>query len=442
MGIGFDINSIESYEEVTEEVVYDLSIDGNENYFIDGDILVHNSSKTWDTFHFLYTFCDHNRGKGNDIYVLRNTLTNCRDYTFKDFTKFLKVVGGHYDIIGERSKPYINLFGNHIYFRGLDSGIDFEAYPSDILFFNEMLEMDKKSVLDLIMRCRKLVVGDWNPKFTKHWAFDLEKKSNSHFTRTTYKQNKHLEQSIIEGIESYEPYEKGSYEVTPDGIMMYKGEPITDKHEPPPNIHNIDQGTSDLFRWKVYGLGLRGAMKGLVFPYVKYIDKFPDIAHTYGNDFGFTTDPNSLVKYGQEGNNIYLELLSYTPMETEDVIVSYLEALGIEKLTPITADSSDKYVSEKRGVVEMVRGIRSAGYSCTKVSKTKSVMYWLLKMKTFKIHIVKNKFYNFAKTEQENYRMKEINGIEINQPEDSFNHFWDASRYAFMAYNTNTKIWG
>lgn len=419
-----------------------------ENYSPEKRVEIYNegstrSSKTWDTFHFIFTFCDHNRDKGNDIYILRNTLTNCRDYTFKDFTKFLKIIGGRYEVIGERSKPFINLFGNNIYFRGLDGGADFEAYPSDILFFNEMLEMEKRDVQDLIMRCRKLVVGDWNPKFTKHWAFDLEKKINSHFTRTTYKQNKHLEQSIIDGIESYDPYKKGSYEVSKEGIMIYKGQPVTDKHEPPPNVQNIEQGTADLFRWKVYGLGLRGAMKGLIFPHHNVIDEFPkDIAFTFGIDFGFTTDPCVIVKYGQEGKNIYLELLCYEPMETEDIIVGFLDALEIPKTVPMTADSSDRYISENRGVVEMVKGVRNAGYSCTKVSKTKGIMYWLLKMKTHKISIVRNNLYTFAKTEAENYRIKEVNGIEINQPEDKFNHFWDASRYAFMSYNTNTKIWG
>lgn len=420
----------------------------HKHYSTDNRVEIYNegstrSSKTWDTFHLLYTICDHNRGKELDIYILRHSLTNCRDYTFKDFVKFLKTVGATYETLSERSKPYVNLFGNHIYFRGMDSGDDFEAYPSDIIFFNEMLEMVKKAVIDLIMRCRKLVIGDWNPKFTQHWAFDLEAKNNAFFTRTTYKQNKHLEQSIIEGIEEFEPWETGSYEITKEGIIMYNGNPVTDKNQPPPNIDNIEQKTADEFRWKVYGLGLRGAMKGLIFPYVKYIDKFPDLAHTYGNDFGFTTDPNALVKFAQEGCNIYLELLSYAPMETESILIDYLKALEIPKLTPITADSSDKYISETKGVVQMVRGVRSAGYSMVKVKKTESVMYWLLKMRNdYKIHIVKNKFYRFAETEQENYCMKEVHGIEIQQPEDKFNHFWDASRYAFMAYNTNTRIWG
>jgi hypothetical protein len=38
-----------------------------------------------------------------------------------------------------------------------------------------------------------------------------------------------------------------------------------------------------------------------------------------------------------------------------------------------------------------------------------------------------------ARKEAENYKMKTINGIAINQPIDKFNHFWDAARYAKIA---------
>ena len=62
-------------------------------------------------------------------------------------------------------------------------------------------------------------------------------------------------------------------------------------------------------------------------------------------------------------------------------------------------------------------------------------MYWILSMKTKKIHIVKNSLYMDIKKEKENYKFKEINGILINQPIDKYNHFWDAARYGHMAWN-------
>lgn len=72
-----------------------------------------------------------------------------------------------------------------------------------------------------------------------------------------------------------------------------------------------------------------------------------------------------------------------------------------------------------------------------KISKTKSAMYWLLSMKSKKIHIVKINLWYHAKKEQENYKLKEINGISINQTIYNFNHFWNAVRYAHMSHAIN-----
>lgn len=398
------------------------------------------SSKTWDTFHFIYTFCDHNRNRGNDIYILRDTLTNCRDYTFKDFKKCMEVIGVRLEYMSEGQKPYVNIFGNNVYFRGLDSEDNTEGYPSDIIFINEALETDKDKVAGLKMRCRKLMILDWNPKYTEHWCFDLEFQPNTFFTRSNYKNNKHLQRSVVNEIESYEPWEPGSYTVE-NNTILYKGKEVNENNQPPPHPTNFETKTADEFRWKVYGLGLRGAMEGLIFPHVIWIDKFPDMGYIYANDFGFTTDPNALVRYSEDDNDIYIEPLIYTPIETPSILANSFNALGVEKTIPIACDSSDKYTGENKGTVEMVQGLNDLGFEeAYKISKTKSVMFWLLSMKNKRIHIVKNHLYPEIKKEQENYSMKKINGIAINQPIDKFNHFWDASRYGHIAFNNKPKV--
>lgn len=379
------------------------------------------SSKTWDFWHFLDFFCNHNQNAEFDIYVFRDTLKNCRELTFKDFKKCLTktIEEKNIEFRGENSSPYASLYGNNIYFRGLD--IDMEAAPSDIVFFNESLEMDKEQTSGWVMRCRKLVVYDWNPKYTSHWCFDLENNPNTFFTHSTYKQNKHLEQSVKSTIEGYCPWLFEDFHIP--------------ENKRRPNLTNIKNGTIDEYRWKVYGEGIRAAPEGIIFPHVNYIDKFPDIGYSYGMDFGFTVDPLVLVKHAETSTDIYLELLCYQPIETPSEIDSFMTQIGIEKNIPITADSSDKHTSENKGTVEMVRDLYKLGWLIFKVRKTVSVMHWLLSMKNKRINIINNHLVGKARKEQENYVMKKINGIAINQPEDKFNHFWDASRYAHMAYN-------
>ena len=76
------------------------------------------SSKTWDTIHFIFTYCEHNRGKAKEWYIFRDTLTNCKDYTLKEFQNCFAAMKLNIPVKNPQ-KPEINLFGNKIYFRGL-----------------------------------------------------------------------------------------------------------------------------------------------------------------------------------------------------------------------------------------------------------------------------------------------------------------------------------
>ena len=74
----------------------------------------------------------------------------------------------------------LNTWGNTFYFRGLEDSTEQVSY--DIVFVNEMLEVPEKSFIGgLMMRCKMLFVGDWNPKYTDHWAFGFEGQPNTFY---------------------------------------------------------------------------------------------------------------------------------------------------------------------------------------------------------------------------------------------------------------------
>ena len=407
-------------------IYYEMLYIFDQNYTPDKKVIICNegssrSSKTFDTFHFLYTFCDHNRNEGHDIYILRDTLKHCREHTFRDFKKFMKIIDHHPNYLSENQSPELTLFGNKIYFRGLDDS-DVEGYPSSIVFFNESLEMDKEQIEGISMRCEMMEIYDWNPKFTQHWCFDMQGNPNTFFTHSTYKDNYHLKVAVRKKIESYCPWHFEDFYLPEDHRR--------------PHPENIKNGTADKYRWKVYGEGIRAAPEGLIFQYVNYIDKWPDdVAKINSMDFGFTTDPHAMGWVGETKTDIFIELLCYQPIERPEDIDSFAEKIGMNKRLPTVGDSADKYTGENKGTVEMVKALRLLGWSINKIHKTKSVMYWLLDMKGKTINIINNHLVHFARKEQENYRMKVINGIAINQPEDKFNHFWDMARYGHMALN-------
>lgn len=404
----------------------------SENQSRDNKVIICNSgssrsSKTWDFFHFLYAFCDHNKNKKQEVYILRNKLVDCRDFTFKEFEKCLRVMGvWDEDKRKESPKPYYNILGNHIYFRGLDE--DKEAPPSDIIFVNEALEINsKKRLKGWRMRCRKALIMDWNPKYTDHWCFNLVGQPNTFYTHSTYKDNKHLQQSVVNEIEQYSPWHL-------DDIHL----PDNERRPHPTNILN---GTADKYYWLVYGEGRKAVQEGAIFKNVKYIDEWPvDIGHSYGLDFGFTSDESALVKGGENRTDIYLELLMYQSTERPEDIDMYMTKIGIQKNVPITADSADKYTGENKGTIEMVRSLFDMGWKIAKVHKTKSIMFWLASMKGKRINIINNHLVHHFRKEHENYVMKEINGIAVNQPIDGFDHAFSAARYNHMALSQRVGV--
>lgn len=389
-----------------------------ENYSNENKVIIFNeggsrSSKTWDFFHLLVAYCDHNRNAEKECYMHRDTLTNCRDYTLKDFVNSLKAMNIFQSTLltGYSHKPYYNLFGNHIYFRGLDDEKTMEGYPSNVSFFNELLEVTHEAKISGIkMRCTELIVADWNPKFTSHWAFDYEGRPNTFFTKTTYKNNKHCPKSVVTEIEGYCPWL------------------LSDLHlqesERRPNEFNIKNKTADKVRWLVYGAGIRAAQEGLVFPSVTYINKFPDDVERifFGLDFGYVNDPTALVKIGvsKYSRNIYLQKLIYKPYHNAIALEPDLRR-HIWNEYNCWADSADP---------GMISDLRRMGMRVLPAKKYPGcIKYRVDIINRYSLNIVDD--IDFKK-EQQNYFYRNINGILTNEPDPNskFCHLWDAVGYA------------
>jgi PBSX family phage terminase large subunit len=384
------------------------------------------SAKTYDALQFIITYCDNYFGWNKDILIGRDQYSDCKKTVLKDFVKILKMYGIYNVKNHTQSHPQsYNLYGNTIFFSGVN-GIGSHGERHDVIYINEIMETEWEDIAQLNQRCNEMFLGDYNPMYTVHWVYDkLEPRKDCKLFKSTQLMNPFLPQGQRDEILAYEP-------THPE-----------DRHLPKkqrrPHPTNIANGTADDYLSDVYLFGLRAAPEGLIFPYVEYIDKFPDMGYTYTLDFGFTADPTAITKYAEDSYNIWIELLLYEPTENANLIDEFAKSIGMNTNIPSTADSADKYTGENKGTVEMVRDLKKKGWNIKKVSKTKSVMYWLTSMKKKKIHIVKNNNYIHAKKEQENYRMKLINGIAINQPVDKFNHMWDSARYGHIANNSKTQ---
>ncbi|WP_347219296.1 phage terminase large subunit [Chryseobacterium sp.] len=396
------------------------------------------SGKTWSGVDIIiYLATIKHKGEKTTINIYRETYNEFKTTLYDDFKRRLDDYNLPNPFDNAKEVPSFRIDKTTIHFLGDGK----HGGGCDYAFFNEGM-MIKNEIFDQVeMRCRKLWWMDYNPSFTDHWVFDkVLLRKDVAFLRTTFQNNPFISAGELNKILSYEPWLPESYDVTTDGVY-YNGLPVADNNQPPPHPVNVAQGTANEFMWKVYGLGLRGAMKGVIFEGVVWIDEFPDYLGYIGvNDFGFTSDPNAFCKFVETEDTIYVEPLIYKPIETAKILCAAIESHNFDKETTIVCDSSDKRVSEKNGVVQMVSDMQVLGWNAVKVSKIKSVTYWILSMKEKRICIVKNHLYKEIKKEVENYKWLEINGIQVNIPIDKYNHFWDAIRYGHMAWNTDSTV--
>lgn len=399
------------------------------------------SGKTWsgiDTIMWLCLYVE----ESCTINIYRETYNEFKTTLYDDFKRRLDDYGLSNPFHNAKEIKSFKINKSTIYFLGDGK----HGGGCDYAFYNEMMFIQNSVFDQSEMRCRKFWWADYNPSVTEHWFFDkVLSRPDVGFLRTTYLDNKFVSVQERNKILSFEPFDHNSYIVKNDELCCYnketkKVEPISKTNIPKPHSTNIDNGTADLFMWKVYGLGLRGAMKGVIFNHIEWIDNFPkDVAYIYTNDFGFTADPNVLTKYTEDDYNIWIECLTYEPIESSNELFNRMVSVGVLPDNLIICDSSDKYTGENKGTVEMVRDLKKKGLNAKKVSKTKSVLFWLNSMKEKKIHVVRNQYYKEVLKEKQNYRMKEVMGVAQNIPIDSFNHFWDSARYGHIAFNNNTQ---
>lgn len=349
------------------------------------------SGKTWSAIEFILKLCARDE-QSCTINIVKETNESFKTTLYDDFNRIFPRYNFPSPFEGMKEVRTFFLFGNRINLLGADKPSKFHGASCDYFYINEGLDIDQDIFDQLEQRCRKFWFIDYNPKLSDHWIFDrVIPRNNVSFLKTTFLDNPYIS--------------KPEY----DKILSYENTP-----------YNQSQGTVDEYKWKVYGLGERCAPEGLVFPYVTWINSFPQAVERvfYGLDFGYTNDPTAIVKVGVNGRNIYLKKLFYYPVDNADLLTKVINRL-IPMDSIIWADSADP---------GMIGDLQRNGLTVIGAKKFPGcIMHRIDIIKRYKIHIVRD--IDFRK-EQENYKFKEVQGIRLNEPIDKYNHLWDATGYA------------
>ena len=94
--------------------------------------------------------------------------------------------------------------------------------------------------------------------------------------------------------------------------------------------------------WKVYGLGQLGSLQNTIFEF-NQVDKIPSEAKfiSYGLDFGFSSDPASLISLYKLDGELYVDELIYSTGLTNSDLTQRFKSLGINEYDKIVADSAE-----------------------------------------------------------------------------------------------------
>lgn len=385
------------------------------------------SGKTWAGVDFLVWVCSKHLTNAT-CNIIKETYNSFKTTLYDDFNRRLPAYGISSPFVDRQEVRTFNLLGNKVNLLGADSETVLEGVGSDLVWENELLNISQNAHNQSEQRCRLFWWGDYNPKFTTHWVYNrICNRPDVKFLHTSYLDNPFISKQEKRKVLSYEP-------THPEDRLLPR-----DQRRPHPL--NIRAGTADEYMWDVYGLGLRSAPEGLIFRDVKYVKKWPDEIDRfyYGQDFGFSIDPSALVKIGvlkkpelingvlQKGK-LYMELLHYGPTASSGELAAIYEQVfkGEDRRFTVWSDS------DQGGMVSDMRN--KYKYKVMPARKFKgSILYGISLLNQYELYAVSNDFVNDIRNEAGAYKWREISGIQIEEPIDDFNHFWDAVRYAALS---------
>jgi len=302
-----------------------------------------------------------------------------------------------------RSNPMEYKFSNGaiVQFTAFDSvGKAKAAGKRDVLFLNEANHIDYEIADALITRSNTIWI-DYNPD-RQFWVHDeILTEADSEFLLLTYKDNEACPPEILSEL----------------NIKLGKAynNPFGDRTDP----KNIK---SDYWHnWcKVYIDGEVGTLQGAIFQNWDIGEFDYSLPHVYGLDFGFSNDPDSLIKVAVDKKRkiIYASEVLYKTGNSTDQLIDILN----NRLNPIksvvVADSADP---------RTINDIRQRGLNIYPAKKgADSVRNGIKRIQDYEIIVDANSL-NLI-NELRNYIWHDKRS---QVPIDAYNHQIDPLRYAF-----------
>ena len=344
------------------------------------------SGKTYAILQYLLTEAIQN---ALTVTIVRKTIPSLKRTVIKDFKDILTNLNLWRDENFNITDRVYHLYNSSVQFLSTDDADKLRGIKSDILFIDEASEIDEESYFQLSIRTTGRIILAYNPTISPyHWLrqmVDVERYV------TTYRDNPYLESAIVKAIEELE-------------------------------IKNPKY-------WIIYGRGEFAPNDKAVFQF-EVVDDWNDNPNSFGAefvafgmDFGFSSDPSSLVAVYKNGDNIWVEELMYDKGLVTKDIADKLNSFDITKSEEIWCDSA-----EPRLVEELYR----MGFNAKPVKKgPDSIKFGIGVLNNYKIHINK-KSQNLINEMYAYQYSTDKHGYTTDVPEGGLDHLIDALRYVAM----------
>ena len=304
--------------------------------------------------------------------------------------------------------------GSKFIFRSFDTPEKCQGSTFDILFLEEVLNIDEQIVSVLSMSVSGQIYCSYNPTKTSFIdKYILKDKSN--LLCTTFKDNPYL---TPEQIEEFEHIKRKA--LSPAASIL------------------------DLYNYKVYYLGEFGSMSGKVFKLVynctdEDYESIP-APELFSIDFGFTqseqSDATAMVGCKLfEGKAYFKEYIYSTQLANNKDLAFRMHELGLDVYSPIVADYGGMGATRIRALVtageySWTEPEISSGFTVQNAVKQK-VIDGLNKMLQYDIYVTENS-YNL-RNEFDKYELNAEGKPKSGCPD----HALDACRYAACSYHNN-----
>lgn len=326
---------------------------------------------------------------GKVLTVTRKTMPSLKQSVLRDFTQIMTDMGIYSEAAMNKTDHTYNLNGNLIEFVSLDQPQKKRGTKRDYLWMNEANEFAEEDFIQLSLRTTGQIFLDYNPSDEFHWIYDkVLTRDDCTFIQSTYLDNPFLPEETVREIE---------------------------------RLQEVDNNY-----WRIYGLGERGHLEGLIYTNWKDIPSFPDDGgEFYGLDFGYN-NPTALVKVLiKDGRHCYLEQVIYQTHLTNQQLIDAIKSYGIASHVRIYCDAAEP---------QRIEEMRQAGLYA--IPANKSVHDGIDHMKRMILYIT-TKSHDLKKEIRGYVWQKDSKGVVVDRVPVKFNdHALDAARYAVYTSRT------